>query len=80
MARMTNDAAELPPHMRAVLYRQFARDAEYRAHKCCAPEARESYRRLAELWRSLAEQMDAASEIAGGTQMRVQPLHLSAPR
>jgi hypothetical protein len=63
--------------MRAVLYRQFARDAEYSAHRCSTLETRESYRRLAELWHALGEQMDAAPEVPSGTRVAVQPLHLS---
>jgi len=81
MARMRNDAAQLPAHMRAVFYRQCARDAECQAHKCPNLETRESYRRLAELWLVLAEQADGESEIPGSSASRlVQPLHLSVSR
>jgi hypothetical protein len=80
MARMTNDAAELPSHMRAVFYRQFAREAECLAHKCPTPETSQSYRHLAELWLALAEQMDAASDSPNVAGLAVHPLHLSASR
>ena len=74
MARMRNDAAEIPAHMRAVLYRQYARDAEYSAHKSPTLDTRQSYRCLAELWRILAEEMDAERDAASPRTM-VQPLH-----
>jgi hypothetical protein len=78
MARITNDVAELPPHMRAVFYRQFARDADSLAHKCPSPENAESYRHLAGQWRALAEQMDAATDFPDLAAFAVHPLHISA--
>jgi hypothetical protein len=78
MARITNDVAELPPHMRAVFYRQFAREADSLAHKCPSPENAESYRHLAEQWRALAGQMDAATDFPDLAGFAVHPLHISA--
>jgi hypothetical protein len=77
MARTTNDVAELPPHMRAVFYRQFAREADSLAHKCPSPENAESYRHLAEQRRALAEQMDAATDFPDLAGFAVHPLHIS---
>jgi hypothetical protein len=77
MARMANEAAGLPPHMRAVFYRQFARDAEAMAHKCLAEDTRDSYRQLAEQWRLLAEQMDAISDPPDFAGSDVHPLNVS---
>ena len=56
-ARMDNYFADLPPYMQAVCFRQFAREADLLAHKSASP-AGEEYRQRAELWRSLAEQVD----------------------
>jgi hypothetical protein len=80
MSRIRNDTTGLPAHMRAVFYRQYARDAECMAHKCPSLETSESYRRLAQLWLALAEQMDEASGIPGAAPSPIEPLHLSVWR
>ena len=77
MARMANEAAGLPPHMRAVFYRQFARDAESMAHKCLTPETSESYLQLAEQWRILAEQMDAMTDFPDFANSGTQAARIS---
>jgi len=56
MDRAIGELAGLPPHERAVCYRQFAKQAEDWAEK--SPECRESYRFLAEQWNALADQID----------------------
>ena len=75
MARMANEVAGLPPHMRAVFYREFAREADSKAHKSPTAEARDSYTLLADQWRALAEQMDALSDFPNVAGLRVHPLH-----
>jgi hypothetical protein len=56
MGRATAELGDLPPHERAVCYRQFAKQAEGWAEK--SPECRDSYRLLAEQWNALADQID----------------------
>ena len=57
MTRMSNYVADLPPHMQAVCFRQFAREADSLARESGRPAGQE-YRQRAQLWRSLAEQVD----------------------
>lgn len=63
MSRVTNDLAELPPHMQAVFFRQFAREADLLAHKSTSPERQQWYRSLSELWRAFAEVMDEKNDL-----------------
>lgn len=79
MGRIANDVAELPPHMQAVFFRQFAREADSLAHKSASPEGQESYRGLAEQWRALAELLDSENELHdfGGSPIRPAEVYLS---
>jgi hypothetical protein len=63
--------------MRAVFYRQFAREADSMAHKCSTPETRNSYRQLAIQWRSLAEQMDDMNDFPDIGEAGIHPLNVS---
>ena len=63
MARVANDLADLPRHMQAVFFRQFAREADSLAHKSPIPERKMSYRRLADLWRTFADVMDEENDL-----------------
>ena len=61
MSRIPNDIADLPPYVRAVFFRQYAREAESLAHKSRGSEGQASYRAIAEQWHALAEQADMVS-------------------
>ncbi|HXI99597.1 MAG TPA: hypothetical protein VNH44_00145 [Micropepsaceae bacterium] len=63
MARVANDLAELPPHMQAVFFRQFAREADLLAHKSTDRDRQAWYIRLSELWRAFAEVMDEKNDL-----------------
>jgi hypothetical protein len=72
MSRVPNDLAELPLHMQAVFYRQFAREAESFAHKVGSPEGQAKYRDLATKWREMAEALDEENEFRDLTRTRVR--------
>jgi hypothetical protein len=63
MGCVPKDLADLPPHMQAVFFRQFAREADLLAHTspCRGRQAR--FRRLAELWRTFAAAADEENRL-----------------
>ena len=79
MARMTNDIAELPPHMQAVFYRQFAREAELLSHKSGPSEGQAWYADLAEHWRAVAEQADAENDPCEFATPPARSAHAGSP-
>jgi hypothetical protein len=58
MARAIADISELPPHFRAVRYRELAAQALGYADRATTAKMRDSYVLLAEHWNKLADDID----------------------
>lgn len=64
MSMLSTAIADFPPDIRAVLFRQFARDAESIADETETSDGQASYRLIAANWRVLAERWDTPTLVA----------------
>lgn len=62
MSRVANDLVELPLHVQAVYFRQFAREAEWLGHMAGNAERDASYQLVARYWRAVADKLDVEED------------------